>query len=100
MLEGAYRERVWPRAVEQALGVLAGAVVALPTVKVLHLRALVSARTEADTAAEWVEEVAKERPAALAAWRKEAERACGIAVRAYERARGKGECVVAEGEVQ
>jgi hypothetical protein len=98
MLEGVYRERVWPRAVERALGALAGAVVALPTVKVLHLRALAGARTEAGTAAEWVEEVAKERPEALGAWRVEAERAAGIAVRAYERVRGKGECVVAEEE--
>ena len=94
MLEGVYRERVWPRVVIKALGPLAGAVAALSTVKVLHLRALRVARTEAGSVAEWLEERAKEGAAVLEAWRQEAERSCAIAVCAYERARGRGECVV------
>jgi hypothetical protein len=98
VLEGVYRERVWPRAVARALGPLAGAVAALPTVRVLHMRALVSARTATDSPDEWLEEVARGRPEALVPWRAEAERACANAIRAYERVRGKGECVVPEPE--
>jgi hypothetical protein len=94
MLEGIYRDRMWPEAVTRALGPLAGAVAASPTVKVNHLRALVRVRTEAGNIGEWLEELAKEGAAALKTWRRDAERDCAIAVRAYERARGKGECVV------
>jgi hypothetical protein len=64
------------------------------------MRALMNARTATDSPDEWLEEVAKGRPEALVPWRAEAERACAIAVRAYERARGKGQCVVPEGEVE
>lgn len=99
-LEGVYRERMWSRRVETALGPLAGAVAALPTVRVLHLRALATARTEADTVAAWIEELASGRAAVLAAWKAEAERNCAVAIRAYERARGKSECVVPDAEVQ
>ena len=94
MLEGIYRDRMWPKAVTKALGPLAGAVAASPTVKVMHLRALMCARTEAGNIGEWIEELAKEGAGVLRAWRREAERNCAIAIRAYERARGKGECVV------
>jgi hypothetical protein len=99
MLEGVYRERVWPKAVLRAFGPLAGAVAAYPTVRVLYLRALMNARTEADTVFEWLEERAKDGAEELAKWRQEVEARCAMAIRSYERARGKGECVVPE-EVQ
>lgn len=99
MLEGIYLERVWPKAVARVLGPLAGAVAALPAVPVLHLRALAGARTEADTVFEWMEELAKGGAEVLAKWRQEAELRCAMAIRSYERARGKGECVVLDEEV-
>lgn len=89
MLEGLYRERVWPKALTKVLGPLVGAVAAWPTVRVQHLRGRACGRTEARTVAEWLEETAKEKPHLLKGWRKEVELACAIAVRAYERARGE-----------
>jgi hypothetical protein len=73
MLESLYRERPWPWRVERVLGVLAGPVDALAVFPVEYL---VTDR------------------AALAPWRREAERCCRMAIAAYERARGTGPSVV------
>jgi hypothetical protein len=99
VLEGVYRERVWPKALVVALGPLVGAVAGLAAVRVLHQRARAGARTEADDVVEWLEEQAATGAAALFQWRREAELRCAMAVQSYERARGKGECVVPDEEV-
>lgn len=98
-LQGVYLERAWPRAIRKALGMLAGAVEALPTVRVLYMRALITAKTEADTVVAWLEEHAKAEDDVLSRWKEEAEMRCAMAIRAYERARGTVECVVPEEEV-
>jgi hypothetical protein len=100
VLEALYRERVWPRAVTRALGDVAGVIAASATIRVLHLRALAGARTEADTAVEWLEELVAAKAGVLATWRKDAERDCVIALCAYERVRGKGGSVVPDEEVE
>ena len=98
MLEALYTERPWPQLVEEALGVLAGPVAALPVVRAEHLRALIGARTRQKTLVAWLEELVAADRAALAPWRPEAERSCRMAVTAYERTRGHGPCVVPEEE--
>lgn len=97
-LEALFRERAWPPRVEEALGVLAGPVAAMPVVLAEHLRALAACRTSARTVAAWMEERVAADPAALAPWRPEAEMWCRIAVTAYERARGRGPSVVPQEE--
>lgn len=95
MLEGVFTEREWPSPVARTLGELAGAVEASPTVRALHLRARVTAKTCTTSVAAWLGEVIERGGAeAVADWRREAEVVCGLAVRAYERARGRGPCVV------
>jgi hypothetical protein len=93
LLAGLFTERAWPRRVERALGVLAGAVEASPVVRAEHLRAVATVRTSAKTVtARLVEVIAHVGPASVVAWKRDAERACAIAIRAYERARGTGPC--------
>jgi hypothetical protein len=95
MLEGVFTEREWPSPVARALGELAGAVEASPTVRALHLRARVTAKTCTTSVAAWLGEVIEQGGAdAVANWRREAEVACGAAVRAYDNARGARACVV------
>ena len=94
MLQALYEERPWPPRVEGALGVLTGPVAALPIVKAEHLRALLGARSRAQTVTAWLDELVAADRHALALWRPEAVIACAMAVTAYERARGKGGSVV------
>ncbi len=75
VLDALYAERRWSRAIERRLGHLAPVVAALTTT-------------------EWLEELVEQRPEEVAAWREKATRACGHAIRAYERVRGDGPSVV------
>jgi hypothetical protein len=53
-----------------------------------------SGRTTATNTAAWLEDLVGRCSEELFAWRKQAVRACEQAVKAYERARGKGPSVV------
>jgi len=75
VLDALYTERRWSRAIERRLGHLA------PVVEVL-------------TTTEWLEELVEQHPEEATAWREQATRACGHAIRAYERVRGDGPSVV------
>jgi hypothetical protein len=99
LLAGLYTPRPWSRRVEKVLGALAGALVVSASFRAEYLRALVRARTKADSVAQWLEELVKTGGAkAVGAWRIDIERACAIAVRAYERVRGDGPSVVPDEE--
>jgi hypothetical protein len=55
--------------------------------------------TKAKSVVAWLEELVRRGGAgAVDAWRNDVERACAIAVRAYERVRGDGSSVVPEEE--
>ena len=100
VLSALYTERPWPKAVVKKLGVLAGPMEGLPIVRAEHLRALARGRTKAKTVTAWLEEVVLAAEAAgMASWRDDAERACALAVYAYEQVRGDGESVAPTEEV-
>jgi hypothetical protein len=95
LLAGLYIEWPWSGRVEMALGCLAGALATSASFRAEYQCALATGRTKEDTVAGWLEEfVASGGEQAIAAWRICIERACAIAVRAYERARGDGPSVV------
>jgi hypothetical protein len=94
MLESLYRDRAWPLRVERALGILAGPVEALAVVRAEHLRAVARRLTETTAVTAWLDELLAVDRKALAPWKPEAELLCRMAIRAYERARGKGPSVV------
>jgi hypothetical protein len=95
LLQGLFTEREWPSPVARVLGQLAGAVEASPSVRALHLRARVAAKTCTTSAGAWLREVIEQGgPEAVADWMREAEVACALAMRAYERVRGGSACVV------
>ena len=100
LLAGLYTERVWSSAVTRALPAgLAGAARVSVTVGGAYVHALTHARTEAKTVAAFMEEtVCKGPPSVVASWREKTEVACAIALRAYERVRRGGPCVVPEEE--
>jgi len=94
VLEALYEERLWPEALEGTLGPVVGVVVTTPGVRAEHLGALLRQRTAARDVKGWLEELVAQRSPSIAAWHKEADRACAQALSAYERARGDGPSVV------
>ncbi|HEY1698082.1 MAG TPA: hypothetical protein VGG39_38240 [Polyangiaceae bacterium] len=95
VLEGVYTLHPRSVQVERALGVLAGAVEALPVVCAEHLAARMWGLTRAKTPAEWLEErVRNGGAAAVTMWAAPAEAACAAAVRVYDHVRGHGPKVV------
>jgi len=99
LLAGLFTQRPCPKHVRRALGVLAGAVEVLPSVRAEHLGAVATARTHADNVAGWLEELVAGRDRdRVVAWKREAARSCAIAIAAYERARGTGPCAVPDNE--
>jgi hypothetical protein len=95
VLESLYTERVVPPRAARVLGRVAGVVEDSPVVRMEHVRALATARTRAETVRLWLEElVEKAVPAAVADWKRDAERRSALAVQAYEHVRGSRPCVV------
>jgi hypothetical protein len=79
---------------------LSGAAAASPAVRMHHIRALATARTNKRTVTDWIEEVVRRgRPDLLAEWREELEMTCAIAITTYERVRGEGPSVAPVAEV-
>jgi hypothetical protein len=88
-LEALYTQRPWSRRLQRALGVLAGAVEALPILRAEYMAAEARRQTTAPTAAAWLEElVARRGPKAVTIWGCAAEAACRGAVVAYDAVRG------------
>ena len=95
MLGGIYTERPWPPRLERVLGSLTGAVECLPVVRAGYLRALMKGDTTTRSVAAWLEElVTRGGKQALADWKREADRACTIAIGAYQHERGSRPGVV------
>lgn len=95
-----YTERRWPRALARALGVLAGVVEGSAAVRESHARALAQGHTRTMTVTAWLEQlIVTAGVGAVAAWRKDADENCALAICAYERARRKGPSVVPAGGV-
>jgi hypothetical protein len=95
LLQGLFTEREWPSPVARALGHLAGAVEASPSVRALHLHARISGKTCTTSVGAWLREVIEQGgPDAVADWLREAEVASALATRAYEKVRGEGRCVI------
>jgi hypothetical protein len=92
-----YTPDIWPPAFERYFGELAGLVarsrVAMRELADARLRGAASTRS----VAQWLaDRIARGDEAGLDALRVEAERARGVAMRAYDRARGRGPSVVPE----
>jgi hypothetical protein len=90
-----YTPDIWPPAFEDYFGELAGLVARSRTA----MRELADARRRGETTtssvAQWLaDRIARGDEAGLDALREDAERARGVALRAYDRARGRGPSVV------
>jgi hypothetical protein len=94
VLEALYTERVWPRALVRRLGHLIGVVEAMTPVRAEHVGQRMLGRTTAASTTDWLEELVAARSEELRGWREDADRACGRALAAYQRARGAGPSVV------
>jgi hypothetical protein len=94
VLETVYSERAWPGTLVRRFGPLAGVVEGLVGVRAEYLHARMSDRTAATSTAAWLEELVGRCSKELFVWRKQGVRAREQAVKAYERARGKGPSVV------
>jgi hypothetical protein len=63
-------------------------------VRAEHLGQRMLGRTTASSTTAWLEELVAAQSNELRGWREDADRACGRALAAYQRARGEGASVV------